>query len=355
MQLYAKELEGHLQRGRLASVYLVHGDEPLLVEECCAAIRAAAQKAGFGTREVVTVESGFDWNAFYASTRTAALFTERRLIELRLPSGRPGSETGARILAELAADPPPDVLLVVRAPRLDQKAQAAKWVQALARAGVAVAVFPLEARELPGWLAAQLRRHGLKPGPGVVEWLAHHFEGNLLAAAQEIEKLALAYPQGEVTLDDIESALCDNARFNVYALADACLRGEANAALRILRSLRAEGTEAALVVWALVRELRALALMAAGLEAGSRIDQVLAAHKVWERRKPLMRAALARGGLRNGTAHWRRLMQDAARVERLVKGRAAGEPWRALETLVAAFAGAVVPAAGERELYPEGG
>ncbi len=351
MQLYAKQLEAHLRRGRLAPVYLVHGDEPLLVEECCAAIRTFAEAAGFCEREVLTAESGFDWNAFLSSARSLALFAERRLIELRLPTGRPG-EAGARILAELAGDPPAGVLLLVRSPRLDQKAQAAQWVQALARAGAVVAVFPLEAHEFPGWIAARLRRHGLRPGPGVIEWLVHHLEGNLLAAAQEIEKLALRY-QGELRRDDIEDALCDNARFNVYVLADTCLRGEAAAALRILRSLRAEGTEPALILWALVRELRALAVMAAALETAAGggtadLERVLAAHKVWERRKPLVRAALARGG--SGAAHWRRLLQEAACVERLVKGRAAGEPWRALETLVAAFAGAPLGAGCREEL-----
>lgn len=337
MQITANQLENHLRRGGLAPVYLVHGDEWLVVEECCAAIHAAAQAAGFPEREVYTVESGFDWNGLYVSTRSLSLFAERRVLELRLPTGKPG-ETGAKMLIELAGEPPAGVLLLVRCPRLDRQAQSAKWVQALERAGVAVAVYPLEAAQFPGWIAARLRRYGLKAGPGVVELLAHHLEGNLLAAAQEIEKLALMF-EGEITLDDIEGALCDNARFNVYALADACLRGEAAAALRILRRLRAEGTEPVLLSWALVRELRGLAQMAAQRAAGAPLAQVLEAHPVWARRKPLVSAALARAD----AAYWQSLLQDAALLDRLIKGRAAGDPWRALERLVAAFAGAATP------------
>ncbi len=336
MQIYANQLENHLRRG-LAPVYVVHGEEWLLVEECCAAIRAAAQAAGFLQQEVLTVESGFDWNRLTVSIRSPSLFAVRRVLELRLPTGRPG-ETGAKTLVELARQLPPDVLLLVRSPRFDRQAQSAGWIQALERIGVVVVVLPLEAAQLPGWIAARLRRHGLKAGAEVVELLAYHLEGNLLAAAQEIEKLALVH-DGEITLDDIEGALCDNARFNVYALADACLKGELNTAFRILRSLRAEGTELALLSWALSRELRGLAQMAWKLAGKMPLAQVLDTHKVWAKRKPFFSAALARAG----AAYWQSLLQHAAYLDRLIKGRAAGEPWRALERLVAAFAAGAIP------------
>jgi DNA polymerase-3 subunit delta len=333
MQIYANQLEGQLKRG-LAPLYLIHGDEPLLLGECAAAVRRAAHDAGFAERQVFTVESGFDWNAFYTATRSLSLFSARRLVELRLPAGRPG-ESGAKVLCEFAAEPPADILLLVITDRLDRQALGAKWVRALESAGVAVAVYPLEAAQLPAWIGRRMQAHGLKPGPGVVELLAHHMEGNLLAAAQEIEKLALRFGGGELGVDDIEDALCDNARFSVYALADACLKGEGAAATRILGSLRAEGTEPALVLWALVRELRGLGHMSVPLAAGTPLPQVLDTHKVWAKRKPVVSAALRRGT----PARWRELLSQAARVERIVKGRSSGEPWRALESLALAVAG----------------
>lgn len=339
MQIYANQLEAQLDRG-LAPLYLIHGDEPLLLAECAAAVRRAAHAAGFAERQVFTVESGFDWNAFYTATRSLSLFSARRLLELRLPAGRPG-ESGAKVLCELAEEPPAEILLLLTAPRLDRQALGARWTRALEAAGVLVAVHPPEAAQLPAWIARRLQAHGLKPAAGVAELLAHHMEGNLLAAAQEIEKLALRFGGGTLGVDDIEEALCDNARFSVYALADACLKGEGAAVTRILGSLRGEGTEPVLVLWALVRELRALAHMSVPLAAGTPLPQVLETHQVWAKRRPVVSAALRRGT----PARWRELLGRAARVERIVKGRASGEPWRALEALALEFAG-LTPVSG---------
>src|SRR5262249_51403625 len=152
----------------------------------------AAAKAGFGEREVVNVESGFDWNVFYASLQSGSLFSSRRLVELRLLTGKPG-EAGGKIIQELAQRPSPDIVLIVRAGKLDKAARGAKWAKALESAGVSITVYPLEASQLPGWITRRLRAAGLEPGPGVAEALAYHVEGNLLAGAQEIEKLALQF------------------------------------------------------------------------------------------------------------------------------------------------------------------
>ncbi len=333
MRVTADRLSGRLGRG-LAPVYLITGDEPLLVEECVDAVRVAADAAGFKERQILTVEPGFDWDSFYASTQSLSLFCERRLIELRIPSGNPG-EIGAGVLVQIAGEKPADIVLVVTAGKLGKQARAAKWSKALEATGVAVTVYPVEPAQLPAWVGRRMRARGLKPGPGVIELLAHYMEGNLLACAQEIDKLAMLAGDGEITLDDIEGNLSDNARFNVFALADACLEGNTAASLRILNGLRAEGVQPVLILWALAREIRELGRMSAAVAAGSTVAQVLDAHKVWARRRPLVRQALGRAR----PSDWMDLLTDAAQLDRVVKGRASGDAWQRLERLALATSG----------------
>lgn len=334
MQLRFEELTGHLQRNQ-APIYLVSGDEPLLVQECGDFVREAAHKRGYSERQVLTVEPGFDWNGLFNETQSMSLFSERRLMELRLPTGKPG-ETGAKIIIELAGNPPADVLILITTGKLERQQRGAKWVKALTDAGVHVTVYPVEASRLPAWIDRRLRARGLLPAPGVTELLAHYMEGNLLACAQEIDKLVMLSGEGEVRLDDIENALCDNARFNVFGLADHCLRGDPVAIIRILRSLRAEGVEPVLILWALSRELRELLSLSEGIAAGQSAARVFDAHRVWPRRKPLLQKALAR----QNVEQWRALLIRAARVDRIVKGRQRGDEWHELECLALEISGA---------------
>jgi DNA polymerase-3 subunit delta len=319
----------------LAPLYFVFGDEPLLIDEAVAAIRDAAASAQF-ERETVHVEPGFDWNAFYASLQSGSLFSTRRLIELRLPTGKPG-DAGGKILAELAQSPSNDIVLVVRCGKLDRAVRTTKWAKAFEAAAVTVQVYPLESAQLPGWIARRMRAAGMTPGAGVAESLAYHVEGNLLAGAQEIEKLVMQFGAAEIGLDDIEGVLGDNARYSVFALADACLRGARADILRILRTLQAEGEAPALICWSLVREIRILARLSGEIAAGGKLDHVLDAHRelVWAKRRALVTQALKR----NDVKYWRSLLQQAARADRIVKGRAAGEPWQTLECLALAMGG----------------
>lgn len=333
MQTSPDQLSNHLKRG-LAPVYFVYGEEVLLVEESCRAIREAAHAAGHAERQVLTVESGFDWNGLFASLQSLSLFSERRIVELRLPTGKPG-ETGAKILAEIAAQPPADVVFMVVCGKLEKATREAKWAKALEAAGVAVAVYPLEAAQWPAWIRRRLEARGLKPGPGVVDLLAHLMEGNLLACAQEIDKLVMLRGSGEIGLDDIEGNLSDNARFNVFALADASLRGEAAAVDRILASLRGEGVEPVLILWALAREIRELAQMARLVAAGQPAARVMDARRVWTKRKPLVGAALKR----LPPQAWQGLLQRAARADRILKGRASGDIWQELQCLALGMCG----------------
>jgi len=344
MQVSPDQLATSLRRG-LAPVYFVHGDEPLLVREAVDAIRGSADAAGFADRQVHTAEAGFDWDDFLAASQNLSLFAERRLIELHLPTGKPG-DAGAQALAQLAAAPPADTLLLVVAGKLEKAQRESRWAKALDAAGVTVIGWPIETAQLPGWIVRRMQARGLKAGAGVTELLAHHMEGNLLACDQEIEKLAMLYgtkPGGavrEVSLEDIEGALSDNARFSVFTLADATLKGEAPHVARMLAHLRAEGVEPVLVLWALARELRELAALGARVAAGEPVDRALDAARVWSRRKPLVRAALKR----LPPPAWRQLLQRAAHTDRIVKGRSGGSPWRALESLALAMCGIIAVA-----------
>jgi DNA polymerase-3 subunit delta len=337
MQIYANQLDSHLKRG-LAPVYLLYGEEPLLVEECRDRIRDAARAAGFDGRELHTADTGFDWNALFAASHSLALFAEKRFIDLRLPSGKPG-EAGGKILAEIAARPPADTLLVVSCGKLEKAQREAKWAKALDAAGVVVPLYPVEVAQLPAWVSQRLRARGVQAGPGVAELLAHHFEGNLLACAQEIDKIAMTFGASSVKVEDIEQDVADSARFTIFALADTCLEGRAKAIPRILASLRAEGVEPVLVLWALVREIRTLAQIASSIAGGQPLAQALDNHKVWTKRKPLVSKALNRG--RPG--EWRAWLARAARVDRVIKGRARGDAWRELECLALGFGGLRLP------------
>jgi DNA polymerase-3 subunit delta len=331
MRIVPEQLARQLERG-LAPLYLVTGDEPLLLEECCDAIRRRAQALGY-ERQVFTVEPGFDWPALTVAVHSPSLFAAHRLIELRLPGAKPG-EAGARTLIELAGERQPEQTLLVVTGRLDKAVRDSAWVRALETAAVTVAVGELSAARFPAWIAARLRAHRLTPEPGVVERLAYHMEGNLLACAQEIDQLALRLAGGALRLGDLEESLSDNARFDVFALADSCLRGEAAAARRQLYSLRAEDCQPTLVLWALARELRTLNAVTHALARGRPESEALAG--VWASRRAQTTAAARRLGRSAGPT----LLRRAAACDRVIKGRAAGDAWHELERLVLAFCGA---------------
>jgi len=339
MPLPADRLSAQLARG-LAPVYLIAGDEPLLVDEAVAAVRAAATAAGYGEREVHSVEAGFDWDHLTAAAQSLSLFSSRRLIEIRLPTGKPGD--GAAVLAALCARPDPDTIVLVSCGKLEKAQRESAWARAFEGAGVFVYVWAIDPAALPAWIERRLVARGLRPEAGVVESLAYHMEGNLLACAQEIDKLALLPGPGPLRLADLEESMADQARFSVFGLVDTCLRGEAAAATRMLASLRAEGLEPILALWALTRELRALAEAAFRIEHGD--PEGVALSKVWNNRRPLVRAALRRFRARQ----WQALLARCARIDRMIKGRAVGAPWFELERLVLVLCGIRgLPAAAE--------
>ncbi|MEJ2593192.1 MAG: DNA polymerase III subunit delta [Candidatus Thiodiazotropha sp.] len=341
MRLRNDQLAASLQRD-LAPIYLISGDEPLQMREASDEIRAAARAQGYSEREVLDQGAGFDWAALNVAAESLSLFGERRVLELRLSSARIGNE-GAKALNAYAERPAEETLLLITLPKLERAQANSQWVKRLDQVGVVVQIWPVEGARLSPWVEQRLRRAGLVPEAGVVEMLADRVEGNLLAASQEIEKLLLLHGPGVVTLQQLAESVADSARFDVYGLVDTLLAGEAAKGLRMLQALKAEGVATPVVLWAMSREIRALAGMAHEVEQGRSADQVMAAHRVWEKRKPLLRR-----GLRQRASHWRRLLVGCARTDRAIKGLESDDPWLLLEDVAIGISGVSRPGAGER-------
>jgi DNA polymerase-3 subunit delta len=333
MDLRLKDLPAHLANS-LAPIYVVHGDEPLLAIETGDAIRAAAHRAGCEEREVLVVEPGFRWDAFAATNANLGLFGARKLVDLRIPSGKPGNE-GARLLEDCATRPNPDQVLLVTLPKVDRAAQASGWFSGLAGAGVAIAVYPLERGELPAWIASRLARQNQRVARETLAFLADRCEGNLFAARQEIEKLGLLLPEGELTHDDVERAVTDVARYDVVELSEAWLTGDAARTMRILAALQAEGEGLPLLVWQLGEDLHALASVLAARLSGAPITAAVRNARVWGKRQ----GAMERAARRLDAAALAPLLRALARLDALSKGIGRGNAWDELRTLALHLAG----------------
>ncbi|MCB1761018.1 MAG: DNA polymerase III subunit delta [Gammaproteobacteria bacterium] len=337
MRIPAKQLDGQLQRG-LAPLYLVSGDEPLQLGETLDAIRREALRQGYGSREVLDVDQHFDWNRLAAEADALSLFAERRVIDLRIPSGKPGNE-GSKALLEYAQRPPEDTLLLLTLPKLDRSQQSSKWFKALDRLGVVIQIWPIELAQLPGWIEQRMRSAGLQPERGVAAMLAESVEGNLLAARQEIEKLLLLFGSSPIDQQRLSESVADSARFDIFGLVDSALDGDIGRSLRMLNGLRAEGTPEPLVLWALTRELRLLCSLAWELRRGRSARQAVAARReVWEKRKPLV----AKGLQRLAPAQWRQLLRQCGETDQAIKGFSKADPWLLLQRIVTGMAGAEV-------------
>lgn len=333
MRLRAESLAEHLSRP-LLPVYWVSGDEPFQIDEACKQIRRAAQAQAYTERQVFHAERSFDWQQLRQSTENLSLFAERKLIELRLPSGKPGTE-GSAALQDYVKAPPPDTVLLVISGKLEASQQKSKWFSAVEQAGAWLAVWPLEANRLPQWIAQRLRLRQMQASPEAIQLLVDRIEGNLLAADQELEKLCLLYGSGQIDAAQVQAAVSDSARFDIFGLVDDALDGKHGRLARVMFGLRAEGMEPILVLWALHREIRALAQMARECEAGQSVDRVMASYRVWDKRKALVRKALQRGTARD----WAAMLTTCSRLDRLVKGQGTGRAWDELLELAFALAG----------------
>lgn len=321
MQLRAEQLEAHLAR-TLAPVYAIHGDEPLLALEAADAVRAAARAAGYTEREVFFAERGFDWTELRYAGASRSLFGGRKVLDLRVPGGKPGPQ-GAEAIAALCADPNPETLLLVSLPRLDRAGQNSAWFASLASAGTVVDVFPIERARLPAWIGERLARQGQRASREALGFLADRVEGNLLAAYQEVQKLALLAPQGELALDTVREAVANVARYDAADASAAILAGDLMRYARVIEGLRGEGEAPTFVLWAIAEDLRALARIQQGLAAGRPLDALMRENRVWGPRQALMRGALKRFS----PSALECALGKAALVDRAIKGIARRAPW----------------------------
>lgn len=337
MQLRPDQIEAHLRRagGALEPLYTVTGDEPLLVIEACDALRAAALAAGYTDRETVVADARSDWSSLFGASQSISLFGDRRLMELKIPTGKPG-KNGGEIIARLAAQAPSqqgECVTVVMLPKLDKATRASAWFTALASHGTVVEVPTIERPMLPGWIGERLGRQRQSAGPEVLQWLADRVEGNLLAAHQEILKLGLLYPEGPLTLDQAHEAVMNVARYDVFKLRDAMLAGDAKRMVRLIEGLRAEGEALPLVLWAVGEEIRVLARIAQASQQGQNAAALMRTLRFFGSHEQLANQALRRVP----PQAWTAAVHHAHEVDKIIKGlRVPGrlnDPWHELTRL----------------------
>ena len=329
MKLSLESWPQHLRQPQLAPAYLLSGDEPLQLGEALDALRARARELGYSEREVHFVERGFDWDLLRASAGAMSLFGDRRVIEVRMPGGKPGVP-GAAALLSLLDPPSPDTLLVVVTDRLDMAQQKTEWVRAIEARGAWLPVPEVAPARLVDWLRGRAARVGLQCDDEALRLLAERVEGNLLAAHQELEKLRLLHPDGRISAAAIAGGVADSSRFDVFALGDAALAGDLTRALHILDVLEGEGVEPTLTLWVLAREMRVLWAMRTGASLPPR--------------GYTPPALLDRARPRVGKLSFARLIARAARTDRMIKGRLQGDPWSEMMLLVAELCGRRMPA-----------
>jgi DNA polymerase-3 subunit delta len=306
----------------------VFGDETLLGLEASDRVRARARAEGHTERTVLTADTGFKWSELAFASNSQSLFATRRILELRIPTGKPGVD-GSEVLQRYCEGLPPDTITLISLPGLEWRTQKSGWFEALDRAGVLVEAKPVARKALPDWLAGRLRAQNQEADPETLDFIADRVEGNLLAAHQEVQKLGLLLPEGELAAEQVNEAVANVARYDAYDCAAALLAGDTVRYLRVLEGLRGEGESPVFIVWALGEELRALARIQRGLAAGRQIEQLLRENRVWGERQAAMRAAAGR----IAPAALARALAHAARIDRAAKGVGAGQPWDEFVTL----------------------
>ncbi len=315
------QLAAHLER-ELRPLYVLYGDDPLLVIEAADTIRAKSRQQGYNEREVLTVLPHFDWGSLLAAGGNLSLFGDKKLIDLRIPTGKPGKEGGAA-LQQWCQHLSMDNLLLITLPELDWREEKAVWFTALVNAGVAIKLMAPPLPELPGWIAGRLRRQQQSADLDSLKFIAERVEGNLLAAHQEIQKLGLLYPTGQLSMAQIREAVLNVARYDIDSLREALLSGDVGRLARTLDGLMQEGEAPPLILWAMSEEIRALTIIRAGLDAGKPMDMLLKDAKVWGPRANPVKKALQR----LSTTALEAALQHAGRIDRLAKGIGHGNIW----------------------------
>ena len=333
MKIPFRQLERHLN-DRLAKAYLVAGDEPLLVDEALEQLRAAAMRAGFTSRELHTAERNYRWTDLLAGADNLSLFATRKIVEIRLSAPKPGDEGSSTIAALCEREDPDTLLIVAVSSKLDSTASRSLWVKAIEDHGVIVEIWPIERNELPRWIQQRAAAVKLKLTSAAAQSLAERVEGNLLAADQEIKRLALTADGGrEVDEAEVLEFVANNARFDIFGLADAVLAGETGRTFKILSGLRAEGVHPVQISWVLNRDISLLARLEYAVRHGDNLEGALLRSGVWQRRQPLVKKALSKFK----ASRLKALLAEAARVDAALKGVFPAEPWTTLTDLLVAL------------------
>jgi len=317
---------------QLAPVYFITGDEPLQQGEVADAIRLAAKKSGYTTREVFSVEAGFEWGELALSADSMSLFADKKLIDLRIPSGKPGTE-GAKALIDYCQRLPEDNLLLITAPKITAATLKSKWCQALDQAGVIVQVWPLDGAALIQWLQRRAQKRGLQIAIDGIKALASRIEGNLLAASQEIEKLYILYGNDPISKQAVEQVVADSSRFDVFKLTDCMLAGRITRAIKVLNGLKAEGIAPPVIVWALSREIRLLINIKMAVNQGQNKEMVLKNNRLWDKRKQIVSVAVSRMDIQV----LEKSLLLCSKADRQIKGREQGDCWETLLSLCMLF------------------
>jgi len=326
-----------------APIYLVAGNEDLLVTKASQNIRECALQNNFTERKVLHVTPNFDWTTLLANANSFSLFGDKTLLELRIPNDKV-NEAGKKTLLEYAQNPPENKILLIITQKLSGPTQNTKWYKSIEKIGVVVQVWPITYQQLPNWITQQLHQQGINVEPAAIRFLAENTEGNLLAAKQAIEKISLLYDKKDsqisssrgksvqrkqLSLQEVVAAISDNSRYDIFGLVDAALGGEVKRTARILNGLKEEGVEPILILWGLAREIRSLSIMAFQLHLGESLREVLYKNHVWEKRQPLIRLGLKRHNQKSLL----KILQLAAKIDRMIKGAAPGNVWDGLLSL----------------------
>jgi DNA polymerase-3 subunit delta len=332
MRIKPDQLNATLQKG-LLPIYFISGDEPLQLGELADAIRKAAKQAGFENREILSAETGFEWRQLAFAADSMSIFADKKIIDLRLPSGTPGVE-GAKALSNYCDRLPEDTLLLITAGKVAGSSLKSKWLEALDKKGVVIQVWPLEGQDLLRWLEQRMYQRGLSTDTEGLRILASRIEGNLLAAAQEIEKLYVLYGTGKLSSQQIFDVVADSSRYDVFKLMDCVLAAKVSRILKVLLGLRSEGIAPPIVLWALTRDARLLIKIKLALSQGQNKDLVFKNNQIWDKRKQLVSNALNR----LSDHDLNEVLVLSAKADRQIKGQEQGDVWEILLAICLKFA-----------------
>ena len=321
MRVTPEHLSQHLQK-QLAPLYTVFGDELLLTIEASDSVRAKARQAGYVEREIFNVDHHFKWTDLQQRSNSLSLFGGRRIIDIRIPTGKPGNQ-GSAVIEEYCRSLPPDTITLVTLPKIDQQGSATKWFKALEAAGIVIPVYPVERSRLPAWIGQRLGMQGQDADADTLQFLADKVEGNLLAAYQELKKLALLYPPGMLSFNQVKDAVLDVARYDVFKLSGTMMAGEIARYARMLEGLRGEGTALPLIVSTLAGQIRSLVTVRKGLDSGRPVPQLMNQIRAWRDQQKIMENTARRLSLEQLIA----ALSHAAKIDRISKGIGKGDPW----------------------------